>query len=57
MCWGGRDLEKVAGVSKVEVNYNSKSAVVTFDDDVVKISDLTQATEGAGFPSKAVERN
>ena len=45
-------LSQVKGVSRVEVNYARKEAVVVFDDAMAKVGDLTWATEEAGYPSQ-----
>jgi len=45
-------LEKVAGVSKVNVSYENKEAVVTFDDAKTSIKALEDATFDAGYESK-----
>ena len=45
-------LEKVPGVSKVNVTYEPKEAVVTFDDDKTSIKALEDATFEAGYESK-----
>ncbi|AZT82214.1 mercury resistance system periplasmic binding protein MerP [Marinobacter sp. NP-4(2019)] len=44
-------LGKVNGVTRVEVSYENKEAVVTFDDSVTSVDTLTQATGNAGYPS------
>ncbi|UGQ47390.1 mercury resistance system periplasmic binding protein MerP [Massilia endophytica] len=44
-------LEKVGGVQKVVVDYQTKTATVTFDSDKAKVASLTNATTNAGFPS------
>lgn len=44
-------LEKVGGVQKVVVDYQTKTATVTFDSDKAKVASLTSATTNAGFPS------
>ena len=44
-------LQKVGGVSKVDVSFEKKEAVVTFDDTKAKIEALTKATGDAGFPA------
>jgi mercuric ion binding protein len=44
-------LEKVEGVEKIEVSFEKKEAVVTFDDAKTKVKALTEATENAGYPS------
>lgn len=45
-------LQKVKGVSQVEVSYEKKQAVVSYDDAKAKIEDLIDATTFAGYPSK-----
>ena len=44
-------LNGVPGVSKVDVSYENKEAVVTFDDAKASVETLTQATTNAGYPS------
>ena len=44
-------LNKVQGVSKVDVNYEKKHAVVTFDDAKTDTKTLVKATTDAGYPS------
>lgn len=44
-------LNKVAGVEKVEVSYEKREAVVTFDDAKTTPEVLTKATKDAGYPS------
>jgi mercuric ion binding protein len=46
-------LNKVNGVSKVEVSYEKKEARVTFDDAKTDSKALVKATTEAGFPSTA----
>jgi len=46
-----KSLEKVEGVQKVVVNFEAKSATVTFDSAKAKVASLTSATANAGFPS------
>ncbi len=45
-------LSKVDGVEKVEVSYENKEALVTYDDTKISTEALTKATEGAGYPSE-----
>lgn len=45
-------LNKVSGVSKVEVSYETKEVRVTFDDAKTDTKALVKATTDAGFPSK-----
>jgi mercuric ion binding protein len=45
-------LSKVDGVGAIEVSYEKKEAVVTYDDTKTNVEALTKATEGAGYPSE-----
>jgi periplasmic mercuric ion binding protein len=45
-------LEKVPGVSKVEVQFDKKQALVTFDDAKTNTDALVKATTNAGYPSQ-----
>jgi mercuric ion binding protein len=47
-------LEQVPGVSSAKVDFDKKTATVTFDPDRVKPDALTQATTNAGFPSALI---
>jgi len=44
-------ISKVDGVNKVDVSYEKRQAVVTFDDAKASVQKLTQATGNAGYPS------
>lgn len=46
-----RALNKVEGVTKIEVSYEKKEAVVTFDDAKASVKALTDATTSVGYPS------
>jgi len=46
-------LEKVSGVSKVEVRCEKKQVLVTFDDTKTKTDALVKSTTNAGYPSQA----
>lgn len=46
-----KSLTRVAGVSKAEVNFDKRQAIVTFDDALVSVEALTQATRNAGYAS------
>ena len=48
-------LTKVDGVSKTEVNFDKRQAVVTYDDARTNVETLTRATANAGYPSTATE--
>lgn len=47
-------LERVPGVSATTVDFDKKTATVTFDPDKASTARLTQATTEAGFPSKLI---
>lgn len=44
-------LEKVSGVSAVKVDFDKKTATVTYDADQSQPEALTGATTNAGYPS------
>ena len=44
-------ISKVEGVSKVDVGFEKREAVVTYDDVKTSVQKLTKATEDAGYPS------
>ena len=46
-----KSLEKVPGVSKVNVSFEAKEAVVIYDDAKTNVGKLTAATTAAGYPS------
>ena len=45
-------MEKVDGVQKVEVDFDSKTAVVTFDDSKTTALDVAQASTDVGYPAR-----
>ncbi len=45
-------LSRVEGVRQVDVIFQKREAVVTFDDAKTSARRLTQATEDAGYPSR-----
>ena len=45
-------LRKVPGVSKIDVLYEKKQVVVTFDDSKTNADELVKATTNAGYPSQ-----
>ena len=47
-------LERVPGVGSTSVDFDKKTATVTFDPDRATSAKLTQATTDAGFPSKLI---
>lgn len=47
-------LQRVPGVKSTAVDFDKKTATVTFDPDKTTSARLTQATTEAGFPSKVI---
>jgi mercuric ion binding protein len=47
-------LEKVNGVTTVNVDFDKKQATVVFDDASASAATLTRATADAGYPSTVV---
>ena len=47
-------LQKVSGVSKIDVNYPRKEVIVTFDDAKTTEQALIKATTDAGYPSQSI---
>lgn len=45
-------LEKVPGVSKIEVRLEKKQVVVTYEDSKTNTDALVKATTNAGYPSQ-----
>jgi mercuric ion binding protein len=45
-------LEKVPGVAGAKIDYNKKTATVSFDPQKVSPAALVKATTDAGFPGK-----
>lgn len=50
-------LEKVEGVKRVSVDYQTKSALVVYDDNKTSVGQLTLATENAGYPSTEIRED
>ncbi len=48
-------LAGVSGVRAVDVSFEEKKAVVTFDDGRTNVVALTAATTNVGFPSRVME--
>jgi len=44
-------IQKVDGVEKVSASFETKEAVVTFDDSRANVDKLREATAKAGYPS------
>jgi mercuric ion binding protein len=47
-------LGQVDGVSRAEVDFGKRQAVVQFDDAKTSVQALTRATQDAGYPSTVV---
>lgn len=48
-------LTRVDGVTRAEVNFDKRQAVVTYDDAKTNVETLTKATADAGYPSTVKE--
>lgn len=48
-------MERVDGVQNVEVDFDNKTAVVTFDDSKTDASAVAQASTDVGYPATPVE--
>jgi mercuric ion binding protein len=46
-----KSLERVSGVSAVRVDFDKKTATVSYDPDKARPEALTRATTNAGYPS------
>jgi mercuric ion binding protein len=46
-----KSLEAVSGVARATVSFKDKTAIVTYDDGMVDVRSLTEATTNAGYPS------
>lgn len=51
-----KTMAAVPGVSKVDVSFKNKSAVVTYDDTQTTLDAVTKASADAGYPAKPVEQ-
>lgn len=49
-----KSISAVPGVSRVEVSYETRTAVVTFDDAKTGVDAIAAASAGAGFPARPV---
>ena len=48
-------IKRVQGVKSVDADFESKLAVVIYDDQLTDISSLQEAAKNVGFPSKVIE--
>lgn len=44
-------LQKTPGVTRAQIDFDKKTAVVSYDADTVNVAKLVSATTNAGFPS------
>lgn len=49
-------LTRIQGVTKAEVSFEHKQAVVTFEDSLINAGKLIEATINAGYPSTVVNK-
>ncbi len=47
-------MKRVDGVQHVEVNYDTKTATVTFDDSNTTAAEIAQASTDVGYPATPV---
>ena len=47
-------MERVDGVQHIEVDYETKTATVTFDDTKTTATDVAQASTDVGYPATPV---
>ncbi len=48
-------IERVPGVTDVQVDFETKTAVVVFDDAEATVADVTEASRQAGYPAALKE--
>ncbi len=46
-----QSLNKVKGVTKTDVSFEKRQAIVSFDNEKTSVQALTKATTDAGYPS------
>lgn len=46
-----KSLERVPGISSVKIDFDKKTATVTYDPDKTQLAVMTTATTNAGYPS------
>ncbi len=47
-------IERVDGVQHVDVDYDTKTAIVTFDDSNTTTAEIAQASTDVGYPATPV---
>lgn len=48
-------MKRVDGVKSVEVNYEAKTATVTFDPEIATMDQVAAASTNAGYPASPLE--
>jgi mercuric ion binding protein len=48
-------MEKVDGVKSVAVNFDAKTATVTFDDEITTTDEVAAASTNAGYPAGMIQ--
>jgi len=48
-------IARVSGVRDVDVDFESKTAVVVFDDEEATVEDIAEASRQAGYPAALKE--
>ncbi|MGH6926600.1 MAG: cation transporter [Propylenella sp.] len=48
-------IAAVPGVASVDVDFETKTAIVTFDDSASDVADLAAASANAGYPARLLE--
>ena len=50
-------IQRVEGVSEVHVDFESKSATVTYDSSTTTAQEIADASSNVGFPARIKERS
>lgn len=50
-------MQRVEGVSEVHVDFESKSATVTYDSSKTSAQEIADASSNVGFPARIKERS
>ena len=48
-------MQRVDGVKSVSVDFNSKTAIVTFDPNSTAATEIADASTNVGFPANAID--
>lgn len=52
-----KSLQNVSGVKSANVSYESKTATIVFDDQLVKVESLLKATKNVGYPATVLRNS